>query len=53
MKKKFWHFYLVFLWKIQHKITHYVIDKWFGKGLFDDFGTLSSSHPFDVDGSHK
>lgn len=41
MKKKLWHFYLVILWKIQHKITRYAIDKWFDKKLFDDYGMLT------------
>jgi len=41
MKKKFWRFYLVFLWKIQQKIAHYAIDKWFDKDLFTDYGMLT------------
>jgi len=41
MKKKLWHLYLIFLWKLQQRITKYTIDKWFSKKLFDEYGFLT------------
>lgn len=41
MKKKLWRFYLIFLWKVQNKLTHYAINKWCDKGFLDSHGFIT------------
>ena len=47
MKKKFWHFYLALLWKLQRKITNYSIHKWHDKDLVDKYGFITSCNDKD------